>query len=184
MNYDLIQRFKTSLPMVRQWIDGLLSQHSVHARPIDTLGFKRLPAYFPEEVLQFVKVVMVPQVPYPPVRHLGLQELELKDQLSLAGITFKEVIFIQNNCASESLYFHELIHVIQWGELGMDRFLLTYGLGLIQFGYKHCPLEEMAYLAQRDFDNGTFIKALKNLVETRTDAIWRATAPILQGAGI
>ena len=35
---------------------------------------------------------------------------------------------------TESLCCHELVHVVQWDRLGVDRFLLAYGIGLVQSG--------------------------------------------------
>jgi hypothetical protein len=35
--------------------------------------------------------------------------------------------------------------VLQWKYLGMDKFLFCYGLGLLEYGYRHSPLEVMAY---------------------------------------
>ena len=37
---------------------------------------------------------------------------------------------------NENVYFHELIHIIQWRLLGPDRFLLAYANGLECFGYR------------------------------------------------
>jgi hypothetical protein len=51
----------------------------------------------------------------------------------------------------EELYFHELIHVIQWRLLGPERFLRLYADGLEKFGYQDSPLEKMAYHTQNEF---------------------------------
>ena len=134
----------------------------------------------PQEVLERAKVVTVPRVPFPPVDRFGLTELMFVQQMSFNGITFKDTFFLEQGQASESLHFHELVHVVQWARLGVDNFLLAYGVGLIQSGYEQSPLEAMAYSLQRDFDNGRLPQELVRVIETRTDAIWIEIAPIVQ----
>ena len=179
MQDDIIRRFHAALPSVRQWIDEFLNDHAGQARPVSTLGFTRLSTCFPQEVLERAKVVTVPRVPFPPVDRFGLPELAPVQQMSFTGITFKDTFFLEQGQASESLHFHELVHVVQWARLGVDNFLLAYGVGLIQSGYEQSPLEAMAYSLQRDFDNGRLPQELVRVIETRTDAIWREIAPIV-----
>ena len=71
------------------------------------------------------------------------------------GITFKDTFLLRQGRTSEELYFHELVHVVQWAQLGVNDFLLAYGLGLLRFGYHRNPLEQMAYTLQRDFELST-----------------------------
>jgi hypothetical protein len=181
MQSDLIQRFHTALPRVREWIDEFLTGHSGQTRVVSTLGFAKLARYFPLDLLESAKVGIVPQVPFPPVEEFGLPEFAPMQQMSFAGITFKDTFFLREDQTSESLHFHELVHVVQWARLGVDNFLLAYGIGLHQFGYEQSPLEKMAYALQRDFDNGRLPQELVGLIEARTDDIWAQVAPILRG---
>ena len=176
-----MRRFHTPLPGVRQWIDEFLDAHADRARAVSTLGFTRLSACFPQELLERAKVVSVEQVPFPPVDKFGLPELASMQQMSFDGITFEDTFFLQQDHASEELHFHELVHVVQWARLGVDNFLLAYGLGLLSFGYAQSPLEQMAYTPQRSFELGTPQQELVRIIEQGTDAIWRQAAPIVQG---
>ena len=180
---DIIQRFHAALPEVRQWIDEFLNNHAEQARAVSTLGFTRLATCFPQEFLERAKVVIVPWVPFPPVDSMGLPELAPMQKMSFEGITFKDTIFLQQDQTSESLHFHELVHVVQWARLGIDNFLLAYGVGLIQFGYKQSPLEQMAYALQRRFEDRIPQQKLMHLIETRTDDIWTKVAPVVQVGG-
>jgi len=64
-------------------------------------------------------------------------------------------IFVKRARANdEELYFHELIHVVQWRLLGAEFFLAMYAAGLEKFGYRDSPLEKMAYDAQDMFARG------------------------------
>ena len=183
MQEDLIRRFYTALPSIRQWIDDFLNDHAERARSVGTLGFARLSTCFPNELLERAKVVTVPRVPFPPVDRFGLPELAPVQEMPFAGITFKDTLFLQDGQTSESLHFHELVHVVQWARLGVDNFLLAYGIGLVQFGYERSPLEQMAYSLQRSFDSDSPLHELVSVIEARTDAIWTQIAPVLQAGG-
>ena len=180
MQNDIIRRFHTALPRVRQWIEQLLDAHADRARAVSTLGFTRLLACLPRDLLERAKVVTVERVPFPPVDQFGLPELTLMQQMSFDGITFRDTFFLRQGRTSEELHFHELVHVVQWARLGVDNFLLAYGLGLLQFGYEHSPLEQMAYTLQRNFELGTLPRELVRVIEEGTDAIWNQAAPVVQ----
>lgn len=63
-----------------------------------------------------------------------------------AGITFGNCVVVRPGLeTSTSLIHHELVHVVQWRELGWTRFLLVYLVGVVRHGYLGCPLEEIAY---------------------------------------
>lgn len=98
---------------------------------------------------------MVDHPPLPPLSALGLTEFKSFETQEMAGITFKETYFLQANLAfTESLHFHELVHVIQWKVLGPRNFLLLYAEGLAKHGYAGSPLERMAFRHQARFDAG------------------------------
>ena len=177
---DVIRRFHTALPRVRQWIDQLLDAHADRARAVSSFGFTRLSACLPRELLERVRVVTVERVPFPPVDQFGLSELAPMQQMSFDGITFRDTFFLRQGCTSEELHFHELVHIVQWARLGVDNFLLAYGLGLVHFGYIRSPLEQMAYTLQRYFELGTLPRELVRVIEEGTDAIWNQAAPIVQ----
>jgi hypothetical protein len=178
---NIIQRFHVALPRVRLWIDEYLERHRDQARTVHSLGFERLAHCFPEELLQSTKVVEVARVQFPPVERFGLPEFAPMQQMQFAGITFKDTFFLQKDQLSESLHFHELVHIVQWARLGVDNFLLAYGLGFIMGGYEQSPLEQMASTLQRGFEGGTLPQQLVRDIEERADAIWQEAAPILQG---
>jgi hypothetical protein len=63
------------------------------------------------------------------------------------------MLFLHESLDTESVYFHELVHAVQWHTLGAD-FLLVYGAGLMTYGYANSPLEVMAFDLQCEFDRG------------------------------
>jgi hypothetical protein len=90
-------------------------------------------------------MVLVSQTPFPPVSQFGLPEFGEHERRVFDGITFKNTFFVVDGRQTLRLQFHELVHTVQWARLGVDRFLLAYGFGLLKYGYEQSPLEKMAY---------------------------------------
>ena len=166
-----------------EWIDQYLAAHAAYARAVSTLGLTRLEACFPQELVARAKVVSVEQVPFPPVEKFGLPELAGMQHMSFDGMTFKDTFFLRQGQISEALHFHEMVHVVHWARLGVDNFILAYGLGLISFGYERSPPEQMAYNLQRSFELGSAPPNLVGIIEQGTDAIWKQAEPIIRGTG-
>jgi len=143
----------TKLPQITSWIDATLAAHAAQARSVASFGFKRLPEYYSPQFLAQAKAVVVERVPVPPLTAVGLPELAAFEQGNYAGITYKDTYFLKAVEASrESLHFHELVHVVQWAHLGVEKFLTAYAAGLATQGYWNSPLEVMAYDLQDHFD--------------------------------
>jgi hypothetical protein len=133
----------------------LLKQRPHKRKPVSECGYSRLSAYYSKETLKSSEVVVVDKLPLPPLTGMGLIGFEAFEQGDYAAITYLDTFFVRRHFQSESLYFHELIHVIQWRMLGPERFLAAYASGLERFGYLESPLEAMAYEAQRQFETST-----------------------------
>ena len=149
MSPDEFARF---YPVVIAWISQTSATHAASAKTVASVGFKRLPLYLPQELLQTTKFVSVTRVPTPPLSSIGLQQFRNFERADFEGITYLDTIFLKRTRGSdEQLHFHELIHVLQWRLLGPEGFLKLYADGLEKFGYWDSPLEKMAYCAQREF---------------------------------
>ena len=140
----------------------------------------RLRDHYPEALLVRARVVVVPQVPFPPLSQLGIPELGAMETMPLAGVTYKDTFFVSTGQQRESLYFHELVHVAQWDRLGVDNFLLAYAIGLFQRGYQQSPLEQMAYQLQAAFDQEQVPEHLVEFINEQTDRVWDAAEQILK----
>ena len=148
----LLQLAKEKLPAVRDWIHGTLTEYAPRARPVARLGFERLPRFFDLGLLDRAKVVVVEVLPTIPFRELGLSDFTEFGDMPAAGITYQYTYFIlEPHASDEAIHFHELVHVIQWAELGMDGFLLAYAFGLLTMGYENSPLEIQARKHQLRF---------------------------------
>lgn len=170
---DLMRKLHSALPLVREWIDKTLEEHSPNATSVINLSFPRLSTVLPLDLLTRARVVVVTEkVPFPPLSHMGLPEFTEMENMMMAGITFKDTFFVSHLHQTESLHFHELVHVVQWERLGIDNFLLAYGAGLMQFGYQDSPLEKMAYSLQAGFDSGSLSMNTVEIIQQQTDDIW------------
>ncbi len=181
MSLHLLQQ---KLPEVRAWIDRTLAAHAAQACPVADFGFKRLGSYFSTALLASARAIPVAQVPAPPLASMGLTGFDEFENLDAAGITYLSSYFVRQGYArSESLHFHELVHVVQWQHLGPERFIMAYALGhLLSGGYRSNPLEEMAYGLQARFDANTPAFDLAAIVRPELDRIVpallsRATLP-------
>ena len=170
---DLRQRFQAALPAVRKWIEDTLEENRPNAVSVASLSFSGLRMVFPNDLLARAKAVVVNgKVPFPPISRMGLPEFKQMENMPAAGITYMDTYFLTHFDQSESLHFHELVHVIQWERLGVDNFLLAYGAGLVQFGYDDSPLEKMAYSLQTEFDREFLPANTVEIIQQGTDAIW------------
>ena len=177
---DIISKFYSALPQIRIWIDVLLDRHKENAVSVSTLSFPRIEKAFPMTLLEKTKVVYVDKIPYPPLSKMGLHELSAVENMDFIGVTYKDTFFVNRLHCTESLHFHELIHAAQWDRLGVDNFLLAYGVGLIQFEYKQSPFEDMAYTFQRNFENGIMPHDIISEIHKKTDAIWNHAKQLLE----
>jgi hypothetical protein len=178
---DNINNYRTvlspKLPLVKQWINTTLSQHSASVQGILNFNFPKVNDCFSPEIIKITKVVIVDKVPVPPLSQLGLGQLDGFESGDYAGITFIDTYFLSAKYSSlEALHFHELVHIVQWQHLGVDRFLLIYGMGLLQFGYFNSPLEVMAYEYQKKFEQNLFTRGIEDDIKTKIDALAGALA--------
>ena len=181
---DIIQDIHSGLSFVREWIEKLLEDNKEQAIPVISLNFPRLQKVFASDLLEKAKVVVVTgQVPFPPLppalSSMGLPDFAQMGNASVAGVTYKDTFFVNNLHQTERIYFHELVHVVQWERLGVDNFLLAYVAGLMQFGYQDSPLEQMAYSLQEDFENDRLPNGIIDLIQQRTDAVWVDVASLI-----
>ena len=149
-----LTRLRSALPPTSQWIDELLAEHESGSTPVSELGYAGLSACFPSSLLRATRVAMVRRVPFPPVSAFGLPELEAMARMPLAGITFRDMYFVDELLPFEHIHFHELVHVIQWRALGFDDFLLTYGANVLLHGTTRSPLEALALDLEARFKRG------------------------------
>ncbi len=164
------EQFLNAYPLISEWIKKTLSDHMIRVQPVISAKFSRLLLYFSRDLLTSTKFVVVDQVPVPPLSSMGLPQFADFELGEYDGITYLDTFFVRRECVShERLYFHELIHVVQWRLLGMERFIAEYAAGLSTFGYRNSPLEVMAYEAEESFAMQSLVFNAENFVKIRLD---------------
>lgn len=99
-----------------------------------------------------VRVVYVDEFPFPTNQHLvTLARAHDFDSPRLAGMTYGYGVYIRNG--SEFILPHELIHVRQFEEMGLEKFMRRYMLELTVMGYRSAPLEVRAYNEAKRYKN-------------------------------
>ena len=136
------------------WIEAERSARRPGGRALSAAEIDALKSFIPLAVLQDVRVASVRVIQNPPfyadLERAGI-EIPL-DFRQMTGITFMDTILVAEAAPIPSsewlpLLFHELVHVLQYQELGLDRFVKLYVLGWAAggFRYEDIPLERDAY---------------------------------------
>jgi len=132
---------------VAEFIEEQRRVHAGTSRSLSGAERKQFIVHFPLEVLDGVRLARVKHLQNPPfyteLEGLGFQNLPQFRRM--AAVTFVDVIVAQDEFTS-SLLFHELVHVVQYKELGVQRFAELYVRGFLETGeYLSIPLERVAY---------------------------------------
>ncbi|MGB7857688.1 MAG: hypothetical protein WBL48_17540 [Pseudolabrys sp.] len=163
------ETFEKLYPVVDSWIQSTLAAHAGKKRAVASCGFPCLPHYFRGETLASSKVVLVDRLPVPPLSRMGLPQFAEFERGNFNGITYLDTFFLKPAVAKdEAVHFHELIHVIQWRDLGAKEFLRMYADGLERFGYWMSPLEKVAYDAEAAFSSSVAFDAEKLVSDALT----------------
>lgn len=117
------------------------------SRSLSDLERTSLVVHFPKDILETARLARVKHLQNPPfyaeLERMGFQNLPQFRQM--AAVTFVDVIVAQNEFTA-SLLFHELVHVVQYKELGLQKFAELYVRGFLETGeYLSIPLERVAY---------------------------------------
>jgi hypothetical protein len=144
--------FAAVYPVVLDWMRQAIAEHEHLGTIVAAEGFKHLPQYFSQDLLNTTKVITISRVPIPSLSSMGLHRFSDFERGDFDGVTYLNTYFVKRTkAADEELHFHELIHIVQWQLLGPERFLKLYADGLERYGYRDSPLEKMAYAAQAEF---------------------------------
>jgi hypothetical protein len=99
---------------------------------------------------RIVQATMPEPVLYPLVRVLGIKGI--LEMSSIGAITLVDVVAYPAELDRSTL-FHELVHVVQYRVLGLQRFAELYVKGFLEgCGYESIPLERQAYELGARFD--------------------------------
>lgn len=106
-----------------------------------------LEGFFPGNLLDSVRIVTNRRVTDPLVAKLGrrLRLGEIPSFRDVGAVTFSNVI-VFHEPVTISVLFHELVHVVQYSQLGVETFARLYVSGFLKTRrYEEIPLERHAY---------------------------------------
>jgi hypothetical protein len=146
------------------WVAAQREAFQSKSNPISEQDRTVLCHYFGHAVLQGSRLAWADEIAnpdfYADLERAG-QPIPLDFRL-MTGITFVDTIVISRSqfegpATWRPLLFHELIHVVQYRVLGLDRFVQEYLNGWARNGffYESIPLERMAYELQGRFDRAS-----------------------------
>jgi hypothetical protein len=168
------------VPFIGAWVRHQVASAASRARPLSDFGHAALADYFSRETLERARVVVAEVLPTPPFPTLGIERLRSFAAGQPSAITLLGTFFVRPECTGDAgLFFHELVHVVQWAHLGERAFIETYGAGLLAGGYAGCPLERQAFEHAARFERGAAPYPVEGILGAELDAptsprrLWR-----------
>jgi hypothetical protein len=146
--------------MVEEYINSSRKKYAPQAMPLTVAQRSAMQPFFPTEVLDAARLCVLrgTRVPNPSMysmaKMMGIRNLP--DFSEMAAITFVDVV-VSHEEFTDALLFHELVHVVQYAQMGVKEFAARYVNGFIQGGsYEEIPLEKNAYELEGRFSrNGS-----------------------------
>jgi hypothetical protein len=141
---------------VAQYIAGQRAHYARRAVPLSAEQRMSMAGFFTPEVLDMRLVTLQNervQNPdfYPALIAMGFRNLP--DQSTMGAITLSDVV-VSHVPFDNGLLFHELVHVEQYRQLGIERFSELYVKGFLTGGgYDGIPLEKQAYALGTQYEN-------------------------------
>lgn len=136
---------------IEEWIHQVNSSHRAVRRSCTVLE-EYFNGFYSPEFLKTAFFVVTDEIPKPDFQEL--REAGLGDfiDMEVGGITYNDTYYVKREAANElQLHFHELVHVLQWRELGLQGFIARYIREIQDFEYDNAPLEKMAYALDRHY---------------------------------
>ncbi|HYL91530.1 MAG TPA: hypothetical protein VEW69_00075 [Alphaproteobacteria bacterium] len=141
--------------MVEDYILKNQKRYSPRAVPLTGDQKAAVQGFFASEILDQTRLLVLQgeriQDPsfYTMARMMGIKDLP--SFADTAAVTFVDVV-VAHEEATASLLFHELVHVVQYAQLGTKDFASRYVEGFIRGGsYDEIPLEKNAYQLESRF---------------------------------
>jgi hypothetical protein len=139
------------IQQVAEYIESQRQKYRGDAAPLDQSQKALMAPFFPQSVLDSARVLVLngERVSNPPfysaLVEIGFDPALLPDFTHMGAITFVDTIVSHGPMSAQTL-FHELVHVVQYEELGLEDFAAKYVTGFLTGGsYEGIPLEQNAY---------------------------------------
>lgn len=141
--------------MVESYIENSREKYAPKAAPLSAEQHSPMQPFFPAEILDSARLLVLSgnRIQDPPfytmARIMGIKNLP--SFADTTAVTFIDVI-VSHQAFSNSLLFHELVHVVQYAQLGTKEFASRYVSGFLKAGsYAENPLEKHAFELDQRF---------------------------------
>src|ERR1700704_4134460 len=141
--------------MVEDYINSSRKKYASQAVPLTDAQRNTMQPFFPSAVLDSVRLCLLhgTRVPNPSMysmaKMMGIRNLP--DFSDMAAITFVDVV-VSHQEFTDALLFHELVHVVQYAQLGVKEFASRFVSGFVQGGsFEEITLEKNAYALEGRF---------------------------------
>ena len=142
----------------RNWVQEQQAEHRSLAAGLSKGAREAFAQFFPAEIVEVARFRVVPVINNPPF--FGQLGFSLAiDFTRMEGVTFVDTVALSRTQMGGSvprpaLIFHELVHVVQYSILGLEKFMELYVRGCAEndFDYFRIPLERMAYALQARYE--------------------------------
>jgi hypothetical protein len=150
---------------VESFILARRKKYASMAAPLQPERMRPLQPYFPADVLRNTRFLVLDgqRIDDPPfysmAKMMGIRNLPSFSDV--AAVTFVDVV-VAHEAFTETLLFHELVHVVQYAQMGTREFAARHVSGFIKGGsYEEIPLEKNACELEQKFNsgNGSFLVA-------------------------
>lgn len=139
------------LTAIEQWIDEVNHKYK-YKRVCCTQFASQFAGFYPTEFLENAFYVVIDEIPKPDFAALRAMGLGDFIDMKVSGITYKNTYYLLPTSVDNlRVHFHELVHVLQWQNLGALAFIARYMNEIKHFGYHNAPLEIMAYALDTHF---------------------------------
>jgi hypothetical protein len=141
--------------MVEDYINSSRKKYAPQSAPLTDTQRSSMQPFFSSAVLDSARlcVLLGTRVPnpsmYPMAKMMGIRNLP--DFADMAAITFVDVI-VSHQEFTDALLFHEVVHVVQYAQLGVKEFAARFVSGFVQGGsFEEIPLEKFARTLETRF---------------------------------
>src|SRR5689334_16350630 len=155
MNTRLAPLIRPSGFFAAVYIAAMRHRYRSRSGPIPPVLRNQLDGFFSSAILECTRICVLREehIPDPPFR-AALRRIGVPDLPSFktaAAVTFLDVL-VGHEDFTPRLLFHELVHAVQYRQLGLKRFSRLYATGFVNGGgYDGIPLEQHAYALDARF---------------------------------
>lgn len=141
--------------MVESYIENSREKYVSKAAPLSAEQRSQMESFFPPEILDSARLLVLrgARIQDPPfytmARIMGIKSLPSFADTS--AVTFIDVV-VSHEDFTPGLLFHELVHAVQYVQLGTKEFASRYVSGFLKGGsYAENPLEKHAFALEQRF---------------------------------